>query len=402
MKFFLSLSFLFLLFPLASHAAENAGCYCDYSMTTGYTSIDDTWTITDTTTDQDSCTAACSAFMTEQNSQFGNGTWTLKEARYVSPETATENKAEEAQKKAELRTPELSINIPGISLTKPFERGGKIIVAFLPEYIAGVYRYALGIAAIFAIVMIMVGGVQYIIGSGTGGESASAAKTRIVNAVTGLVLVLAAYTILYVVNPKLTSFESLEIEYQSAVYFENDTEEEIYDSSGTASSGEVGTPDGANIYGGRKANVPKEMITDIETVAQAMASLGYGISITDGLRTLDEQKTAISKYCQNPPGSSSCDAKVAGQPACILKTLSALDCPHTSGRAIDMWATTSAESGEQSVTKSECAGSDGISKCRRDPNQAALISAMRDQGYCVLDSEPWHFEKPEFSKGKCH
>lgn len=81
------------------------------------------------------------------------------------------------------------------------------------SYINVIYTYGLGAASIIAVVMIMIGGAQYIIGSrgGGGSEEVSKAKDRIRNAAVGLVLLLVIYAILYTVNPALTVFKTIEL-----------------------------------------------------------------------------------------------------------------------------------------------------------------------------------------------
>ena len=78
-------------------------------------------------------------------------------------------------------------------------------------YLNVLYTYALGIAGVIAVVMIMVGGVQYILGSASGSESISKGKERIRNAIVGLVLLLAAYLVLATVNPNLVEFKTLRL-----------------------------------------------------------------------------------------------------------------------------------------------------------------------------------------------
>jgi len=105
--------------------------------------------------------------------------------------------------------PVLSVNIPTVSFSAILDKGGYIEVNWLAEYITGIYKYLLGFSAIFAILLIMVGGLQYV--ASPGGSGASAGKKRITNAVTGLVLLFSAFLILFTVNPKLTAFKSLGI-----------------------------------------------------------------------------------------------------------------------------------------------------------------------------------------------
>lgn len=81
--------------------------------------------------------------------------------------------------------------------------GGVGKVSGLSDYISQAYQTLLGIALTISIVMVMIGGLQYVLAAGSG--SVGQAKERIVNAVTGLVLLFSAYVILYTVNPNLVS-----------------------------------------------------------------------------------------------------------------------------------------------------------------------------------------------------
>jgi len=54
--------------------------------------------------------------------------------------------------------------------------------------------------------------------------------------------------------------------------------------------------------------------------------------------------------------------------------------------------------GTPTLTKSECNKDPAKDNCRKNAGQAALISAMKAQGFCLLDSEAWHFEKPKMSR----
>ncbi len=116
--------------------------------------------------------------------------------------------------------PVLNVNIPTVSFSQIVQNSGYISVDYLPRYIAGLYEYLLGFAAIVTIVMIMIGGVQYVLASGTG--NIAAAKKRMVNAVTGLVLLMFAFVILFTVNPQLTYFSALNIKFVTPILIEED------------------------------------------------------------------------------------------------------------------------------------------------------------------------------------
>lgn len=85
-----------------------------------------------------------------------------------------------------------------IPLSVPF--GSKNTVSGLPEYIVTMYRYALGIVTVVAIIMVIFGGFQYLLGSTTG--SVKSGQKYIQDALGGMVILFLAYVILYTINPK--------------------------------------------------------------------------------------------------------------------------------------------------------------------------------------------------------
>ncbi len=117
--------------------------------------------------------------------------------------------------------PVLSVPIPGVSFSAPVATNDTINVNFIGQYINGVYSYLLGFAVTLAIIMVMIGGVQYILASGSG--NIKKAQARIGNAVVGLVLLLFVTTILFTVNPQLTFFNSLNLVRVKEVALDLDT-----------------------------------------------------------------------------------------------------------------------------------------------------------------------------------
>lgn len=114
-------------------------------------------------------------------------------------------------------TPQLSVDIPGVKFSSIVEKDEVLFVPFLADYIGGLYNFLLGFAVTVAIIMLMVGGFQYVLFSGTG--QIGAAKERIKNAIVGLVLLFAVFVLLYTVNPQLTLLQPLEIKYIDPVQF---------------------------------------------------------------------------------------------------------------------------------------------------------------------------------------
>ena len=112
-------------------------------------------------------------------------------------------------------SPPLSIDIPTIRLTDVVihdENGNRTIdILWLADYISGLFRYAIPVAAVLAVVMMMIGGLQWLTSAGDSGK-VGAAKKRITGAAVGLALILGSYLLLYTVNPELVSLRALRIE----------------------------------------------------------------------------------------------------------------------------------------------------------------------------------------------
>lgn len=72
------------------------------------------------------------------------------------------------------------------------------------DYVNGLLKFAIGIAGALAVVMIVIGGIQYMSTDNFGEKAAG--KDQIKNAVGGVVLLLGAYMILNTINPNLVDF----------------------------------------------------------------------------------------------------------------------------------------------------------------------------------------------------
>ncbi len=100
---------------------------------------------------------------------------------------------------------------------------GRIEVSSLPEYIDLMYRFLIPAMSLVAVTMLMIGGLQYATARGNS-KAVSEAKTRITNALTGLVLLFAAFAIANFIDPKLTSLAGLRVPLiKQNVLLESDT-----------------------------------------------------------------------------------------------------------------------------------------------------------------------------------
>ena len=78
----------------------------------------------------------------------------------------------------------------------------------LSSYLEGVYKLLVGLAGVFAVLMIVIGGLQFIAGADNP-SMRSAARQRIVNAIFGLFLAMGSWLILYIINPNLVGSSNI-------------------------------------------------------------------------------------------------------------------------------------------------------------------------------------------------
>lgn len=121
--------------------------------------------------------------------------------------------------------PQLNVRIPGVDFTVPTEQSGVATSTFIGTYVTGVYRYLVGFAMTVAIVMMMVGGLQYVMGASSG--DVKGGKKRIADAIEGLVLLMFVSVILFTVNPELVLFRPLSIGNVARVVWEEQAKENL-------------------------------------------------------------------------------------------------------------------------------------------------------------------------------
>ncbi len=93
--------------------------------------------------------------------------------------------------------------IPLVTLPGGITTVGQPVV--LDKYLSGMIKLTIAVAGALAILMIVIGGTQYVAAS-INISAKSDAKDRITNSLIGLALVLSSWLLLNTINPKLVSF----------------------------------------------------------------------------------------------------------------------------------------------------------------------------------------------------
>ena len=95
------------------------------------------------------------------------------------------------------------VGIPGFN-------GAEINGDLLKTFLLALYNYLLYLSGIFAVIMIIVAGFQWVMAGGNQSKIGTA-KERIKNAITGLVLISCSYLILSIINTDLINIKSLNV-----------------------------------------------------------------------------------------------------------------------------------------------------------------------------------------------
>jgi D-alanyl-D-alanine dipeptidase len=294
----------------------------------------------------------------------------------------------------ELQTPKLEIKIPGISFTgvnNSLDESGYIHIPFLAQYLAGVYSFSMVATSILAAIVIIINGFR--ISISMGGDQKSQAMKKIGQVVIGLCILWGSYLLFYTINPDLVTFRALRVQYIKTVPLEE--EEEFTQPTPVVSEGNAVEPFGTNMSAEAGVIVDSSILPALRAAAESLKSQGISLYIASGLRTKEKQLQLIAENCQNQPGDpNGCNPKPNKPTTCILKDMKLENCPHTTGKAVDVWGKIR---GSQCVMQKNCSKDSNTDACRKDPCQAAVIEAMRAQGFCNLSIEAWHFELPQMS-----
>ena len=134
--------------------------------------------------------------------------------------------------KAKFQIPIMSIPINTVELTDAYctnqeDHSGTCEIPWIAQYIQGVYKYGLGVGGILAAIVLMAGGLLWLVSAGDASKI-SQAKDLILGSVTGLIILMGTYLILDQINPGLNNLKSISLKMLETTNF---------------SDAEVSTPD---------------------------------------------------------------------------------------------------------------------------------------------------------------
>lgn len=186
--------------------------------------------------------------------------------------------------------PALQISIPTI---QPFttegigqpDAQGIIQLPFIGQYFAGLYQWALLVAGLICAVFIAIGGLMYITSSGDK-QKITQAKDQITHALSGLLLLLSTYTILYIINPDLVQFKSSNIKVIERIDIEPIawTSEQLGELESPGGKKYCGCIDFRTLYNTSKLKDAASISAKISAAAKDSPLIEYGNAIADAAK----------------------------------------------------------------------------------------------------------------------
>ncbi len=107
---------------------------------------------------------------------------------------------------------------PAIPIDLSVPIGNLTHASSVGEYIEGLYIWLIGAASLIAVLIFMIGGVEYLLARGNTSQ-VTRAKERMINAVIGIVLLLCSYAIAAFIDPSLVKFKDMQVPKIKTVAF---------------------------------------------------------------------------------------------------------------------------------------------------------------------------------------
>lgn len=243
------------------------------------------------------------------------------------------------------------------------------------KFIFALFHYLLYASGVLAVIFVSIAGFKWV-SAGGNQSKITEAKNQLINSITGMFLVFATFIILSTINEDLVIMKEIKTEMIDPVDLPDDAEPVAFTADMEIDkSNAIAIPSypGLCSNGGSAA---QQTIVQLKKAADCMKQKGLVIKVASAIRWFDEQQALYKKNCG---GSTTCGAKCSPKTCCPFSANTI--CPHTTGRALDLWGAKNCNTPATMAT------------------QRALQDCMLQNNFCIMNSECWHFEYPKVSSG---
>ncbi len=294
--------------------------------------------------------------------------------------------------------PNLQIEIPGLNLISEdvkCELGNSgeysCQVPWLGQYIKAIYNYGLGVVGILAAIVLMAGGVMWLISRGDASK-VTQAKEMIIGSITGLIILTGSYVLLIQINPDLVKFKSITIGYiKQAEFIKNGSDSELntLSSSACPSSNNLQSIKGlVDLNNVSDPRLTSDAVNGLKKAIDEAAKQNVKLLITSANRTYEKQRELWYVELSKHNGDETETRKFVAHPSKCQNTCYG----HCAGVAIDVCIKGSPSCGK--VGKSSDAN-------YSDADVKKLQSIMKSAGWIRYCAEWWHFQYGQSPANPC-
>ena len=280
------------------------------------------------------------------------------------------------------KAPDIKIEIPGMEKLSDIQcvEGEACYIPWLGQYIKGFYNYAIAIAGILAAIMLMAGGVLWLLSRGDASQIGKA-KNLIIGSISGMIILAASYIILTIINPELVNLQSIKIVSIKEIKIAangSDSNENITTTYCKNINDDLKPINDIVSTNASRPQLVADAYTGLKKAVEIAQREGISLYVTSALRTYDDQKALydkakeiygaeVNKYVADP---KYCKDQCYG---------------HCSGRAIDVCI-----KGTTSCTK--MGAGTATNATYSDSDVEKLKQIMKEAGWIRYCGEWWHFQ----------
>lgn len=298
---------------------------------------------------------------------------------------------EPAKEAPKFTAPDLQVKIPGLNLVAQDvtcavdNTGGYVCqVPWIGKYIKAIYNYGLGIAGILAALVLMAGGVLWLVSRGDASRITQA-KELIIGSVTGLIILTGSYVLLIQINPDLVNFKSITIGQIPEAELIPDGSDSENNLSTTACAGDNNLKSISGIVSLGNVSDPRLAAYAIDSLKAAVAEAdkqNVKLKVTSANRTYAKQKELWDAALKANGGNEAETRKLVAPPSQCQGTCYG----HCAGVAIDVCIS-------DSVSCSKMGKKSYVNYS--DADVIKLQDIMKKAGWKRYCGEWWHFQAPQ-------
>lgn len=288
-RFFLAIGFLSIFFSSSNIALAADNC---------------SWTKADSSFNNGLTTLSCPATKPRESTNGSSCSGSKPLFYLCCCDAASANVAAIKETKALFTIPDFQVKIPGLDklATVTCVIGQECNIPWIGQYIAGIYNYALAIVGILAAIVLMAGGLMWLISAGDASKITQA-KELVIGSISGLIILIASYALLITINPDLVNLKGVNITSIKRVDVEPIANGS--DSSGNTSGICPNDSYLLDIKGLVSTNASTPMLSaggvaGLEKAIAKAKELGVSLYVTSAFRSESNQQTlwedAIVKY----------------------------------------------------------------------------------------------------------